>query len=587
MVRTIYSRSDLFRIRHYFVYLLSAVLIGCSTTVAQTAEPRDTLHTNFRLGVVIVVDQMRPDYLTRFADLYTGGLARLTKTGILFTNAYHAHAATETAVGHTAISTGRFPGHNGIVGNDFFDRENNRTLYACEDSTAKILGNSLASGRSPRLLQVDAIGDWLRGEYASAKVYSVALKDRAAILLGGIKPDGAFWYDRTSGNFETSTYYMQRYPAWVDTFNTRHAVDSFFTVGWHKLFPDSFYTRSHADSFPGEGNGKNIVFPHSFDTTSGHPNARYYDAVYGTPFGDQLALSFARAMVANTEMGKDSIPDLLLISCSSADAIGHAFGPNSQEIEDYYLRLDKCLDTLFTFLDSAVGHAYYTVTLSSDHGVLPLPEDLVAAGIPARRLSVDTVVAAIKAAGATFQTANGLSENPIAECEDNVLLNYTSSRMKGMSDATLQNMVAAALRKIPFIADAYSRDELQSGTAAGRPYADLYINTFNPLHGPDIFLRFPEYTLVTSSPYGTSHGTPYSYDTDVPIVFEVPSKAPAVVQDRVKTVDIAPTLAILLGVMPPDGIDGTPLTPVVGQISIEKKKPAQPRPTHSPKKSRK
>ncbi len=517
-----------------------------------------------KLAVLIVIDQMRPDYLTRFGAEYSGGLARLMREGMVFTNVYHDHSATETAVGHATISTGRYPSHHGFVGNDWYDRELGRSTYACADSAAHVLGEATAPGRSPKLLLTDALGDWLKEQHPGAKVYSVSSKDRAAVAMGGRKPDGAFWFSQTSGRYVTSNYYMSSYPVWLDSFNAAREVDSYARIGWHKLLPDSAYSLSHRDDFPSENDGIHTTFPHLFDTTAAPPGKKYYQSFYGTPFADQLTLTVAKLIVKKADLGKDTIPDLLCISCSAADVIGHAYGPNSQEIQDYYLRLDRYLDTFFVFLDSAVGKGQYCVALSSDHGVLPLPEDLITQGLPAVRLNVDTVSAAIHAIGRQMMTELHLPADPIADASYDVILNYEGSRQAGISDADLEQAAAVRIRKLPFIADAFSRDELQSGAGEGRPYYELFRNAFHPLRGPDIYLRFNQYTLVGKSKFGTSHGTPYSYDTDVPLVFLSSITAAGRADERVKTVDIAPTLARLLGVIPPKDIDGQPLTKVFG-----------------------
>jgi predicted AlkP superfamily pyrophosphatase or phosphodiesterase len=543
-----------------------ACLLLVSSTVFGTTSPDTsrTLPPSARLGVLLVVDQMRADYLTRFAPEFTGGLARLLKQGVHYTNAFHDHAATETAVGHATISTGRFPSHNGIVANDWYDRELKRVIYSCEDSSVHILGEPKAVGRSSKLMLTNAIGDWLKDVYPGAKVYTLALKDRAAIAMGGRRPDGAFWYSRTTGTYITSDYYMQAYPAWVDSFNAAKPADAFLHHAWSKLRPDSSYSLSHEDNFPSENDGKNTVFPHLFDTAAKAPDRHFYDAFYGTPFADEMTLSFARSIVRHTDIGKDTIPDLLCISCSAADAIGHAYGPNSQEVQDYYLRLDRYLDTFFVFLDSAVGAGNYCVALSGDHGVLPLPEDLVRQGLPAVRQSVDTVIKDIFEIGEQLQKEMKFAANPIADAGYDVQLTYDDARMKGISDADFQQMVATRIRKLPYIADAFTRDELQSGSAEGRPYYEQFHNSFEPLRGPDIYLRFQEYMLVGKSKFGTSHGTPYAYDTNVPIVFLSRISSAGTSDERVKTVDIAPTLARLLGVVPPKELDGQPLERALG-----------------------
>jgi predicted AlkP superfamily pyrophosphatase or phosphodiesterase len=533
--------------------------------IASEAAPQDTTRAmapSARLGIILVVDQMVPDYLSRFSGQYTGGLARLLKQGLLFPNAYHDHAATETSVGHAALSTGRYPTHNGVIGNDWYDREDRRVVYSCEDSAARVLGDTQAVGRSPKRLIGLALGDWMKKLRPATRVYSVALKDRAAIMLGGKHPDAAFWYNRSTGHFLTSEYYMTSVPSWLDSFNTAGGVTRNYRTGWTLLLPDSAYHFSHADNFPSENDGIHTTFPHLFDTTAGVPDKTYFGAFYGTPFADGLLLDLARTVIGHAELGRDSIPDLLCISCSAADAIGHAYGPNSWEIQDYYLRLDKYLDTFLTYLDTTIGAGKYCIAMSSDHGILPLPEDLQQQGIASRRLPIDSIVRDIRAIGAQVQTDFKLEANPIADCGYDVQLTYDGARKNGMSDPDLQQLVAARLRRLSYISDVFTRDELQSGGGTGRPYFEQFRNSFHPLRGPDLYLRFPEFALPGSSKFGTSHGTPYSYDTNVPILF-LTHAASGQSPDRVMTIDLAPTLARLLGVqIGPKDMDGQVLQQV-------------------------
>jgi predicted AlkP superfamily pyrophosphatase or phosphodiesterase len=554
------------RLRHMPALLALAITLISGICQALPSDTTRAVPPTAKLGILLIIDQMRPDYLTRFRDQFTGGLARLEHQGLLFTNAFHDHAATETAVGHATVATGRFPSHHGIVGNEWYDRELNRTIYACEDSSSHILGEPKMVGRSPKLLLGQALGDWLKRIRPEAKVYSISLKDRSAIEMGGKKPNGVFWYNRSTGNFITSEYYASAMPAWLDSFNTAREVILPCHTGWRTLMPDSAYRLSHRDDFPSENDGKNITFPHLFDTTSAAPDKKYFDAFYGTPFADGLLLSLARSTIRAADLGRDSIPDLLCISCSAADAIGHAYGPNSWEIQDYYLRLDRYLDTFLIFLDSAVGKDNYCIAVSADHAVLPLPEDLVDQGIAARRLSIDTVIWDTRQIGAQIETDLKLGANPIADCGYDVLLDYSGSRQRGLSDPDFQQIVANRLRKLPYIADIFTRDELQSGSGEGRPYFEQFRNSFHPLRGPDLYVRFQEYVLPGKSNFGTSHGTPYPYDTDIPILFLSRITPAGQNAERVPSVALAPTLARLLGVqVGARNMDGQVLLPVLGE----------------------
>ncbi|MFQ5631705.1 MAG: alkaline phosphatase family protein, partial [bacterium] len=361
---------------------LPAILILLLLSVDLSAEKREKNVESIakpKLVVLIVVDQMRADHLTRFAGVYKHGFARLSNEGAVFTDAYHDHAYTVTAAGHATISTGAFPSRNGIVGNEWFDRSEKKKVYCAEDTSAALLGypeKGAGKGRSPRRLLVPTFGDWLKSQSPKSKVFGVSRKDRAAIYGTGSKADGAFWYNIDDGNFITSEYYYHKYPEWVEAFNTSRSVDAFYGKNWQKLMPEEVYFLAREDTFATEGGGAQTAFPHSLASKSGKPDQMYYSRLTGTPFLEKLMLDFARAMVENEALGQDEAPDVLVVGCSGADAIGHAYGPLSQESMDYFLRLDRNLGDFFAFLDKKISKENYITVLSSDHGVLPMPEEL-------------------------------------------------------------------------------------------------------------------------------------------------------------------------------------------------------------------
>lgn len=532
-----------------FVLGLTALLFNsCLQSCKSKSQPP-------KLAVVIVVDQMRPDHLTRFASLYEGGLARLLAEGAIYEEAHHDHAATETAVGHATISSGVFPSKHGIIGNDFYQRSIKKNVYAAEDSASKILGAPEMSGRSPLLLQTSTIGEWLKAANSNSKVFAVARKDRSAIMMAGHHPDGAYWYNSRNGQFITSTYYRQDYPEWVQSFNAAGHADVYFENGWERAFPADAYHLAHEDDFPFEYDGVHTTFPHRFSDFSEAPDSRYYSMLTATPFGDELVFKFAKELFINENIGSDEHPDLLFIGCSAADAIGHAFGPNSQEAEDYYLRLDQYLADVFAFLDERVGKQNYTVVLSSDHGVLPLPEELARRGFPARRLPSDSVRQVVNDAVAAVAAELALPASPVFGYNHGLLCDYTVLPAH-VTQSEFEQALTAKLQELDFIAEVFTRDELAAGATDGRALMELYVHNYYPDRGADVILCPKEYTLITSSKFGTSHGSPYHYDTHVPLVFAGAGISPARHEEKVRTVDIAPTLAALLGLTPPPDLDG-------------------------------
>ncbi len=504
-----------------------------------------------RLVVVIAVDQMRPDYLDRFDDRFTGGLARLLRDGAVFTDAYQDHALTETAPGHAAISTGAFPSRNGIMQNNWYDRSTHRTVYSFDDPAAPIVGIPDAPGRSPANMKTTALGDWLKRRSPRSRVFSVAIKDRAAIAMGGKRPDGVYWYYAATGHFVTSVYYRSDYPEWVSQFNAAEPAAAYNGRHWERLYAESTYVASREDDFAPEYDSGSSTFPHLIEAREEDGGwQRFYDRIFlRSPFADEVTLAFARELVTNERLGADERPDILFIGLSAADYVGHAYGPYSQEVEDFYLRLDLQLDSLFVFLDQTVGRANYAVTLTADHGVMTMPEESARRGFRAARASrraLDTLVMQALAADTTA---------PAITMSGGVVMEFPPGTGE-QNQVDARRMMAMALRQSPAVLEAYTSDELVAGPDSTRPYFDAYRRSYYLGRSADVMIVPREDILITNSPNGTSHGSPHPHDTHVPLLFAGPGIAPGRHAQRVRTVDIAPTLAALLGVRPAGAIDG-------------------------------
>lgn len=531
------------------------LLTGLVTGLSAQNEPTGTAAPLPKLGVVIVVDQMRPDYLSRFDALYTGGFRRLLDNGAVFLNAFHDHAATETAVGHTTISTGCLPSHHGIIGNDYYDRIEKRNVYSMLDTLAPLIGEKVGKGSSPRRILMPTLGKYLKVGSPASKVYSLAIKDRSAIGMAGKQADGVYWFNRSTGKYVTSIYYADAYPTWIDSFNAARQIDSYFTTGWYKLLPDSVYSLSREDAFPHENDAVHTTFPHLFTDFSKQPDKTYYDELYATPFADEVTLALARTAIHYGELGQDTSPDLLWIGCSAADATGHTYGPFSQEMQDFYLRLDRYLGSLFLFLDSTVGRDNYIIALSSDHGALPLPEELKRRGIDAGRIHPDTVKADMIALGEKIKDRMGLLVNPIVSAGSEIMVNdlYMQSMTGGQVIADL----ILELKKLPYVADVYPRFGLSRDVPQNiSKYWRKFRNCYHPDRGPDLFVRFKENYIISYDTTGTTHGSTYDYDCIVPIIFAGPGVSTGKHEDSIRTIDLAPTLAALMRI-PIDGkMDG-------------------------------
>ena len=507
-----------------------------------------------RLAVVMVVDQMRADYLSRWEPQYTDGLHRLLTHGAYFPHAMHAHAHTVTAVGHATIATGAFPSHHGIVGNSYYDRTCGRSISAVADTTTTTLGGHGSTGASPHNLLRTALGDWLKHVSPSSKVFAASLKDRAAVFPGGKGPDCAFWYDKKTGDFVTSTYYTDALPDWTAAFDNSGLKDIWRDSLWIKSAPDDMY--QFEDVIEAEKGGDQSDFPHTISGNTKTDTEDYYYGLYLTPFADAYLLDFCRQLLHEEHLGEDTVPDLLMISLSAADLVGHDYGPHSNEIQDYYLRLDYQLGRFLDSLDAAVGKGNYLFALTSDHGVCPLPELAVAMGMPdARRLMSDDFKADV--ARVLVESFPGCEHaaSLLKYVDGGFVIDSAVASECGLSIGDAYQRTAAALEKLEYVADVFTYDQLKS-TEDDRPFAGLFRNSFHPDRSPDLVVNFKEGVLLTSSKYGTSHGTPYHYDTDVPIVFYGPGVAAGRHNETVNTVDLAPTMAALMRIKPEKLVDG-------------------------------
>ncbi len=528
---------------------LLALAVATSVGSTQQAEPP-------RLIVVVSVDQMRADYITRYRSQLVDALRRLTHEGAVFTDAHQDHAVTHTAPGHASISTGVFPSRSGIVANEWWDRKANRRIYAVEDSDAAIVGHNAAPGRSPANLLQDALGDWLKRASPSSKVFSVGIKDRSAILMGGKSPDGVYWYDYDTGRLITSTYYRADYPEWVAAFNDSSLVNSYFAGGWQRLLPADAYYLSREDAFAAEADGVQTQFPHAFN--GGAVSASYYRRLPYSPFGDQLIFEFAKKLITEEEVGADQVADLLFIAASAADYIGHDYGPFSHEAQDYYLRLDRMLGDFMRFLDGQVGAGNYTLVLTGDHGVLPMPEELARRGVKSRRVHTSELQNAIAPALRQAMSDAAISVQPSIQFVGGFVLYFPGTDMPPEKLRTMRGGFASSLAKAAFARDVFTYDELLAGEGS-RPFFELFRRSFHADRAPDVTMLMHEYDLLSSASRGTSHGSAYPYDTHVPLIFWGPGIPAGTYDARVRSVDIAPTVSNLLGIVVPAGLDGRSL----------------------------
>ncbi|HEY8375143.1 MAG TPA: alkaline phosphatase family protein, partial [Nannocystis sp.] len=394
------------------------------------------------------------------------------------------------------------------------------------------------------------------------------VKDRSSVMMGGQRPDRAYWYDAGAAGYVSSSWYGEDLPAWVADFNRSGALYTFFAAGWQRLRDLAVYGRSDPDRVEFEHDGVHVEFPHTFDDGTPQARERFLKELPWTPFGDELTFAFAQRLIQEEQLGADEHTDLLLISCSSADYVGHRYGPMSHEAQDYYLRLDGYLDTFLNALDDKVGRGNYVLALTADHGAIPIPEQLAKSGRKeARRVVMADYKQQVTARVDVAAKALGLPPEVLLDIgEDGVWLDEALAESRGVPATTLRQRVAQELRSLDFVAETFTADVLaatDASTAGTSPYLTQYRRSFYRERSPDVVMRFKEWTLAATFPSGTSHGSPYRYDTHVPVLFFGARVAPKRLSEPVGTVDVAPTLAELAGITPPAEIDGRSLASLI------------------------
>ena len=495
------------------------------------------------LVVLIAIDQMRADYFDRFGAQFTGGLARLRLGSTFFRHGMQDHAMTETAPGHSTMLSGRDPAHTGIVSN---------TLGAA-DPLAPVLGAPGEAGASPRRFLGTTLYDWMLVADSNARVLSVSRKDRAAIFPIGRARGAVFWY--AAGKFTTSRYYADSLPSWVTAYNARNGPAALAGAVWQPLLPDSAYPEP--DSMAYENGGSDIAFPHSLTAQPDSAAAR----LTAFPWMDSLTLDFAFTGVRALGLGHRDRPDLLSVSLSTTDAIGHAFGPDSKEIHDHLLRVDRWLGSFLDSLSAVVGPRGVVVVLTSDHGVTSFPEYLV--GVRHRRAGRISLADVSRTTGqrlaARYLTDFGLSF-------DNGLLSadVAALRSRGVNVDSLATALAASVRERPGVAEVFTPVTLaRAGSRTGA--AGRWHRLLPTGYGWLVAVALKPGYVWSDGKLSAEHGAMGPDDVEVPIAFMGPGIARATVLRPVRTVDIAPTLAAYLDITPTEPLDGRPLPEVLTQ----------------------
>ncbi|WP_157898800.1 alkaline phosphatase family protein [Luteitalea pratensis] len=485
-----------------------------------------------RLVLLIAVDQFRPDYLSRFGPP-EGGLKTLLTRGAVFTSAYLEHGTTVTAVGHSTMLTGSTPAVSGIIENTWYERATKTTVESITDSTVQIVGAAASGGvgASPRRLLVPTLGDQIKMASAAApgtplapRVIGISLKDRSAILPAGHAADAAYFF--RGGRFVTSTYYRPALPAWVEAVNARRIADTYAGKQW---------------TFDGGA--------HAYPATTG---AALDAAVAASPAGNELVLAVATAALEHEQLGQRGVTDVLTVSFSANDSVGHAYGPESPEVRDITHQTDRQLQTLLDEVERRVGLRQTLIAFTADHGVAPRPEAATALRIPGGRFPATVVSDAIESALVAKYGAGPWIEK--APSLANIYLDVALIDGKGLDRAEVRRVAAEAVSRVPHVARVYTRDAILSGAVPRETISERITRGYHRDRSGDLHVLLEPHWIAGGA--NATHGTPYGYDAHIPLILMGPGIVPGRYRDHVALQDLAQTLAAVLEVEPPSGAQG-------------------------------
>lgn len=535
--------------------------VDAKSSPAQTEKPR--------LVVLVIFDQLRPDYIEKWQPYFgEGGFQRFGREGATYTQCFYPYANTVTAAGHATIATGAPPRVHAIVSNEWWDRVAGKEI-SCVATTKFAQVPAGGASSCPFNLRAETFADALKqATKGAAKVVALSGKDRSSVLPGGKRPDACYWFDTDTGSFVTSTYYREELHDWAARWNAAREIDTSFGEPWKHFRPDLDYDAIVGpDDAPGEGVGtkQGTTFPHPMNGGLNQPGTSYWRAIYSSPRSNELLWSLAKAAIEGESLGADETTDLLSISFSGNDVVGHNWGPDSHEVLDITLRSDKILEDMLTLLDEKVGKGRYVVAISADHGVCPLPEWYNAhlkpngtspngeASARALRINPKEFVKAAEAfMGETFG-APGSQDGPwITIANFDAVINQKLLAARNHSPAAAEEKLAAWVARYPGIQAAYTRtDLLDAEKLTGDPIAALLRESFHPERSGDVTAVLKPYCLSSGYPSGTTHGTPHDYDRHVPLLFFGAGVAPGKHADPTTPLAIVPAFARIAGIAPP------------------------------------
>jgi arylsulfatase A-like enzyme len=538
-----------------FLFLFSGL------SYSQTYSPADRP----KLVVGIVVDQMKQEYLYRYYSKFgNDGFKRLMNDGFMLKNAHYNYAPTYTGPGHASVYTGTTPSIHGVIGNDFYDKETKRMVNCVEDGAQTAVGHPSPNGKvSPSRMLTTTITDELKlFTNKQAKVIGLSIKDRGAVLPAGHMADAAYWYDRSSGKFITSTYYMNALPSWVQQFNNKNLSEIYLSQEWKPLLPLEQYTESTADQSPYERKlfGKDkAMFPYNLPAM--RKVGGDFDLLTYTPFANDLLTEFAKTAITAERMGKDAITDFLALSYSTTDILGHATGPRSVEVQDMYIRLDRNIADLLKKLDQEVGQNNYVVFLTADHAVADIPQYLKDNRVPAGYFSGNRAAAMLNEFLEGYFPGRDLVANVSNE---QVFLNHEAfqgtPKSSGLDFFIVAELIGKYLMTHDGVANYYTEGVIRQGRYDEEGLKGMFVRGFHPKRSGDVVVVLEPGWFETNYPQGTTHGSPYPYDTHVPVLFYGKGVKKGSSTRYHPITCISPTLVMLLNITFPNGSTGKPVS---------------------------
>jgi predicted AlkP superfamily pyrophosphatase or phosphodiesterase len=547
-----------------YLFLLSLFFTG--NVVGQTADA----NTSPKLVVGIVVDQMREEYLYRFQNKFgEGGFRRLMNDGMMLKNAHYNYVPTVTAPGHASVYTGSTPAIHGIIGNEWYDKNLRKVVYCVTDPAYAVVGSPEGKGdASPMRLLSSTITDELKlATQKRSKVIGISLKDRGSILPAGHLANAAYWFDGKSGRFITSSYYMSKLPEWVEKFNQLNLADKYLNQEWKTFYPIAQYTESWSDDSPYETKipGKDKpVFPYNLKELRAK-NANF-DLLTRTPFGNDYLTEMIKAAITGEGLASDDDTDFLAISFSSTDILGHAVGPNAIEIEDMYIRLDKNIEDLLKTLDQKAGAGNYTVFLTADHAVADVAQYMKDSHMPAGYFSAPNTKARLNAYLQSYFPGKELIESID---DDQIYFDHEAfqrdPKSSGVELMVATELVVNFLQAQDGVANAFSESVIRQSQYDEGGIKGMVTRGYHPKRSGDIIIVLEPGWYSATKTQGTTHSSPYKYDTHVPVIFYGKGIRKGTSVRYHSITDIAPTISMLLNIKFPSGCTGQPIEEIFGQ----------------------